>query len=86
MDLTERPRFLRRYKVQEGTNTPMDMGKFKRLLPWVLFNQLTINTFANIALYGCQFYMHWPSHQRIRKLPSIPEGLAYLTVSILLAD
>ena len=86
MDLTEHPRFLRRYKVQEGTNTPMDMGKFKRLLPRVLFNQLIINTVANIALYGCQFYMHGPSHQSIRELPSIAEALTHLTVSILLAE
>ncbi|XP_059622725.1 fatty acid hydroxylase domain-containing protein 2-like [Phlebotomus argentipes] len=42
MDITEKPAFLRKYKIQPGTNEPMNREKLTKLLKTVLFNQFVI--------------------------------------------
>ncbi|XP_055705673.1 fatty acid hydroxylase domain-containing protein 2-like [Phlebotomus papatasi] len=42
MDITEKPAFLRKYKVQPGTNEPVEDEKLRKLLITVLFNQFGI--------------------------------------------
>lgn len=43
MDLTGRPGFLRKYKMQPGTNEPLEPVKFRKIISHVLFNQLAIS-------------------------------------------
>ncbi|GAB0090091.1 Fatty acid hydroxylase domain-containing protein [Sergentomyia squamirostris] len=42
MDITNKPAFLRKYKVQPGTNEPVDREKLLQLIKTVLFNQFFI--------------------------------------------
>ncbi|XP_055693628.1 fatty acid hydroxylase domain-containing protein 2-like [Lutzomyia longipalpis] len=42
MDITNRPAFLRKYKIQPGTNEPVDGEKLRKLVRTVLFNQFCI--------------------------------------------
>ncbi|XP_035890582.1 uncharacterized protein LOC118502459 [Anopheles stephensi] len=42
MDLTEWPKFMRKYKNQPGMNEPLDWEKFKKLVKTLLFNQIVV--------------------------------------------
>ena len=42
LDLTARPKFLRKYKIQEGTNEPLEWEKFVGLVKQIVWNQVPI--------------------------------------------
>lgn len=42
LDVTNKPSFLRRFKIQPGTNEPVDPKKFRSMIWTVLFNQTAI--------------------------------------------
>ncbi|XP_055371000.1 fatty acid hydroxylase domain-containing protein 2-like [Condylostylus longicornis] len=42
MDITNRPKFLRKYKIQPGTNEPVDLTRLFKIILQVLFNQIVI--------------------------------------------
>ena len=41
-DMTSTPSFLRKYKIQPGTNEPVDPKKFRKLLYTVFINQTIV--------------------------------------------
>ena len=41
-DMTNTPSFLRKYKIQPGTNEPVDPKKFRKLLYTVFINQTIV--------------------------------------------
>lgn len=43
-DSTQRPKAIRRYKIQPNTNSPVDGQKLRKAIIQVLFNQLAVNT------------------------------------------
>ena len=49
-----------RFKVQPGTNDPVDMDKFRRLMKTVAFNGLFISP---IVLYANFQVLQWRGHQ-----------------------
>ncbi|XP_052870421.1 fatty acid hydroxylase domain-containing protein 2-like [Anopheles cruzii] len=51
MDLTGRPRALRKYKVQPGTNEPLSWDRFKQLVRNVLRNQLVFGIPTSWLMY-----------------------------------
>ena len=65
-DVTSTPKFLRKYKIQPGTNEPVDPQKFKNLVQTVF-----INTF----IFGPPFFMlghklwEWRGRQDFKVLP-----------------
>ena len=65
-DVTSTPKFLRKYKIQPGTNEPVDPKKFKNLVKTVF-----INTFV----FGPPFFMighklwEWRGRQDFKILP-----------------
>lgn len=50
-DVTNKPRFLSRYKTQPKTNEPIDREKLRDAIKTVLFNQLVINNVAITIAY-----------------------------------
>ncbi|XP_058116158.1 fatty acid hydroxylase domain-containing protein 2-like [Anopheles ziemanni] len=70
MDLTGRPRFLRKYKIQPGTNEPLSWDRFKQLALIVLRNQLLFGVpMSYIVFHTCkQFVTEIPP---VRVLPSL---------------
>lgn len=52
MDVTGRPATLRRYKIQPGTNEPVDIGKLVKCILWVNFNQIFVGIpFSMLCFY-----------------------------------
>jgi methylsterol monooxygenase len=49
-DLTSRPKILRKYKIQEGTNEPLEWDKFVGLVKQIVWNQVKIEQFHPCAL------------------------------------
>ena len=41
-DITNKPNFIRKYKIQDGTNEPVDTRKFRKLIGTVFFNQTVV--------------------------------------------
>ncbi|XP_058059550.1 fatty acid hydroxylase domain-containing protein 2-like [Anopheles bellator] len=66
MDLTEWPRFMRKYKNQPGANEPLDWGKFKKLVKTLLFNQ----TVVGIPVAYVSFHLSQHGIPPPRALPS----------------
>ncbi|XP_064636730.1 fatty acid hydroxylase domain-containing protein 2-like [Lineus longissimus] len=51
LDLTGKPAFLLRYKVQEDQNVPMDRKKFRRAVIQILFNIIVVSTPFIVFMY-----------------------------------
>lgn len=65
MDLTNKPKFLRKYKVQVGTHEPLDTSKIKQALRTIIFNHLVIGYPMAHALYMLK------RDENLRRLPSL---------------
>lgn len=68
MDLTGRPQFMRKYKIQPGANAPLDRNKLKPVLLVVLFNQFVVG--AMMALIFLKI-LKWRGHQDTNVLPPL---------------
>lgn len=69
MDITNKPKFLRKYKTQPKTNEPLDLKKFLPALMTVIFNQLVISVIMGYFLYQMNDYAFSGS---IRTTPTLP--------------
>ena len=65
-DVTNTPKFLRKYKVQPGTNEPIDPKRFKNLVWTVFINQTVI--FFPLVHIGIRAH-HWRGRPDIQVLP-----------------
>ncbi|XP_071516828.1 fatty acid hydroxylase domain-containing protein 2-like [Panulirus ornatus] len=64
MDITNRPAFLRPYKIQPGTNEPVAPWKLFKCILWVNFNQIIVGIpFSIICFYLLRFRGFDHSHQ-----------------------
>lgn len=83
MDITNKPAFLRRYKVQPGTNEPVDKARLMRVIGVVLCNQVLVGfpfavvTFSMVKLRG---------YQDFRVLPAFHWVLLQLAICILVEE
>ena len=65
-DVTNTPKFLRKYKVQPGTNEPIDPKRFKNLV-WTVFINQTVIFFPLVHL-GIKAH-NWRGRPDIQILP-----------------
>lgn len=89
VDRTNWPKWTRKYKVQPGTNEPVDPAKFRKMIKTVVFNMVVLNFFGLVFshyLYKWRqeafpplFYSSWD----IKSLPEFHWVVAELLVSIL---
>ena len=56
-DVTSTPKFLRKYKIQPGTNEPVDPKKFKQLVQTVFINTFIFGKTAS-TLLSLTFFFH----------------------------
>jgi len=68
MDITNRPKFLRKYKIQPGHNEPVDLGRLWHAIKVVLFNLTVVNLITTWLLFKLVFKLYNSHH--IRELPS----------------
>ncbi|XP_055616617.1 fatty acid hydroxylase domain-containing protein 2-like [Toxorhynchites rutilus septentrionalis] len=52
LDVTNRPVFLRRFKIQPGTNEPVDGNRLRKVIRQVLFNQTVVGVPLIVAFYS----------------------------------
>ncbi|XP_076048659.1 fatty acid hydroxylase domain-containing protein 2-like [Oratosquilla oratoria] len=83
MDLTQRPKFLRRYKIQPGTNEPVDNWKLTKCILWVNFNQIFIGTPVSAL---CYYVFSYRGYDTSRQLPTFHWVLFELIVYILVEE
>ncbi|XP_046394002.1 fatty acid hydroxylase domain-containing protein 2 isoform X2 [Ischnura elegans] len=83
LDLTNKPAALRRYKIQPGTNEPVDNKRLMKVIANVLFNQIIVGLpFAYISLY----LLKWRGLQPIRELPTFHWVLFEMAILILVEE
>ncbi|XP_063914058.1 fatty acid hydroxylase domain-containing protein 2 isoform X2 [Zophobas morio] len=83
LDITNKPAALRRYKIQPGTNEPVDSKKLMNVIWCVFFNQVIVGFPAAFFLYWA---MSWRGFPPIRELPTFHWVLYELAVHILVEE
>ncbi|KAM7347052.1 fatty acid hydroxylase domain-containing protein 2-like [Cochliomyia hominivorax] len=71
MDLTNKPKFLTKYKIQSGKNEPFDLNKLKPVILNVLINHTIVTIPVNFVLYHLLFKSRCNSP--LHELPSFPK-------------
>ncbi|KAH8386380.1 hypothetical protein KR093_000120 [Drosophila rubida] len=84
MDITNRPRFLRKYKIQPGQNEPVHLGRLWQAIKVVLIN-LTVVNLVTIWLLFELVLTHYNSHD-IRELPSFGRVVRDFVVLVVLEE
>ncbi|KAI8034755.1 fatty acid hydroxylase domain-containing protein 2 [Drosophila gunungcola] len=84
MDITNRPRFLRKYKIQPGQNEPVDLAKLWNAIKVVLVN-LTVVNFL-VCWVGYELIYRTENSGDIRVLPTFRRCLRDLAVFVVLEE
>ncbi|XP_046748628.1 fatty acid hydroxylase domain-containing protein 2 isoform X1 [Diprion similis] len=80
LDITNRPAALRRYKIQPGTNEPVDTRELCKVIAQVLFNQIVVGLpFAYLTFKLTK----WRGYPDMRELPTFHWVLAEIAIHIL---
>lgn len=82
-DVTNRPAFLRRYKVQPGTNEPVNGERLKKVIVQVLFNQIVTGP---PLMLGTYYLLEPQSVEKIRQLPTFPTVVWHITICIVIEE
>lgn len=80
MDVTNRPRALRRYKTQPGTNEPVSTSELMWVILQVLFNQTVVG--VPLAYSGYRL-IQWRGLRPLLPLPSFHSFLAEIAFCII---
>ncbi|CAG0893588.1 unnamed protein product [Darwinula stevensoni] len=80
MDLTLKPEFIRKYKIQPGFNEPVEKRKVAKVIGWVLFNQIVVGMLFSMIAYPL---IAWRGFNMDRKLPHFEQVLFELIICIL---
>ena len=83
LDVTNKPTFLRKYKIQPGTNEPVDPKKFKNLVWTVFFNQTVV--YVPLLMFGHQMWQ-WRGRPDIKILPEFHMVVLELIASVLIEE
>ncbi|XP_037889197.1 fatty acid hydroxylase domain-containing protein 2 [Glossina fuscipes] len=83
MDITNRPTFLRKYKIQPGTNEPVDQARLFKVIKQVLVNQTIV---AIPIMYLSYKLMMLRGLSAIPELPTFHWVCVELTVCILMEE
>lgn len=83
MDVTGWPSFARKYKIQEGTNEPVDSKKFRNLV-WTVFRNTTL---IQIPLVIAGHYAHqWRGRPDVTILPTFHQVIFELAIFSLVEE
>ena len=83
LDITNRPVALRRYKIQPGTNEPVDSKALMKVIAQVLFNQIVVG----LPVVYCSYHlMLWRGFPPVRELPTFHWVLAEIAIHILFEE
>ncbi|XP_058454444.1 fatty acid hydroxylase domain-containing protein 2-like isoform X1 [Malaya genurostris] len=83
MDITERPKFLRKYKTQPGANEPVTWNDLRKVAKTVLINQFLIGLPMSYILFHLFTKNSYPE---IRVLPPVAEVIRDLLVCGILRE
>lgn len=83
LDVTNKPAALRRYKVQPGTNEPVDNKRLFKVIVQVVINQVVVGL---PVAYLSYFLMRWRGFPALRELPTFHWVLTELAIHILLEE
>ncbi|KAG5683685.1 hypothetical protein PVAND_012951 [Polypedilum vanderplanki] len=73
MDITNKPKFMQKYKTQPEQHQPLDMNKFLPALMVVIFNQFIL---SGIAIYWTYRSGDWMLSTNIRETPTFTRLIA----------
>ncbi|KAL0120260.1 hypothetical protein PUN28_008135 [Cardiocondyla obscurior] len=80
LDITNWPVALRRYKIQPGTNEPVDKRELCKVIAQVLFNQIVVGL---PIMYLGYYFMEWRGYPPVRELPTFHWVLTEIAIHIL---
>lgn len=83
MDVTGRPKFMRKYKVQPGTNEPVPPKRLYSAVKVILANQLIV---GGVVIFAFIRLIKWRGHQDTRVLPSLMRVIGDLLVCLLVNE
>ncbi|CAH1123912.1 unnamed protein product [Ceutorhynchus assimilis] len=83
LDVTNMPKVIRRYKIQPGTNEPVDRTKLMKVIWCVLLNQIAVGIPSSYLMY---YSMKWRGFPGIRELPTFHWVLYELAIHILVEE
>lgn len=83
LDVTNRPAFMRRFKVQPGTNEPVDKDRLRRVIRQVIFNQVVTGL---PMLYGLFYTLSPQTPELIRKLPTFTTVLWQMAACVVIEE
>jgi methylsterol monooxygenase len=83
LDVTQRPQFLLKYKIQPDKNVPVDRRKLVTTILWVLFNQTVVGI---PFMYASFVAMQWRGCSFGRELPTFHWVLCELVVFTLVEE
>ncbi|XP_065342982.1 fatty acid hydroxylase domain-containing protein 2-like [Cloeon dipterum] len=83
MDLTNWPKFMRKYKIQPGTNEPLDKSKLIQGALQGVFNQIVVGLPVAMLAYKL---MQWRGMPPTRELPTFQRVLFELPIFILIEE
>ena len=81
--MTNRPKFLRRYKIQPNTNEPVDSEKLLKVIAQVVFNQIFVGIPFTILSYNA---LRYRGPIEIREIPSATKMLFDISICILVEE
>lgn len=84
LDVTNKPAALRRYKVQPGTNEPVDTMRLIKLVLQVIFNQIVVGVPLTYVIYHTA--ITWRGLPDIRELPTFHWVLLEFAVFLILEE
>ncbi|XP_018026937.1 fatty acid hydroxylase domain-containing protein 2 [Hyalella azteca] len=83
MDVTLRPQAFRKYKIQPGTNEPVDNWKLAKVVAVVHFNQLVVGYIASRVSFHL---LQWRGYDASPSLPTFQWVLYELVVCVLVEE
>uniref|UniRef100_A0A1B6C9F4 Fatty acid hydroxylase domain-containing protein n=2 Tax=Clastoptera arizonana TaxID=38151 RepID=A0A1B6C9F4_9HEMI len=83
LDIVNKPSALRRYKIQPGTNEPVETSRLLQVIGCVLFNQLVVGL---PTAYVSYWLMKWRGFTPLRELPTFHWVLGELALHILIEE
>jgi hypothetical protein len=82
-DMIGAPHFMQKYKVQPGTNEPVDMDKFKRLMKTVFINFWIVGPLYAHVMYSA---LQWRGYSDVRVLPEFHVVLLEFVVFLIVEE
>lgn len=83
VDVTGRPSFITRYRVQPDKNSPVDQGKLWHAIKQVVFNQVFV---SGPMVMGIYHLTSWRGEPCSPQLPSFQRGLMELAVCVVVEE